>query len=86
MNTLEKHTTKKIILRNNFVQHTLYEVIRFADTILNNITLYNNAITREDVIAAAQKIGVHDFIMSLPNNYDRNNFVQHTLYEVIRVT
>ncbi len=50
----------------------LQDVFLFADTILNNITLYNNAITREDVIAAAQKIGVHDFIMSLPNNYDYN--------------
>jgi ABC-type multidrug transport system fused ATPase/permease subunit len=39
---------------------------------LNNITLYSHSITKEDVITAAQKIGVHDFIMSLPNNYDYN--------------
>ena len=44
----------------------------FADTIYNNITLYNESITQEDVINAAKKIGVHDFIMSLPNGYDYN--------------
>ena len=50
----------------------LQDVFLFADTILNNITLNNSDITREEVIAAAQKIGVHDFIMSLPNGYDYN--------------
>ncbi len=50
----------------------LQDVFLFADTILNNITLNNSDITREEVIAAAQKIGVHDFIMGLPNGYDYN--------------
>ncbi|QHI36292.1 putative ABC transporter ATP-binding protein [Kordia antarctica] len=50
----------------------LQDVFMFADTILNNITLENPAITRETVIKAAKQIGVHDFIMSLPNNYDYN--------------
>jgi ABC-type multidrug transport system fused ATPase/permease subunit len=50
----------------------LQDVFLFADTILNNITLNNSDITREEVIEAAQKIGVHDFIMSLPNGYDYN--------------
>lgn len=48
----------------------LQDVFLFADTILNNITLYNPNITREFVINAAKQIGVHDFIMSLPNGYD----------------
>lgn len=48
----------------------LQDVFLFADTIYNNITLNNPAISREEVLAAAQKIGVHDFIMSLPDNYD----------------
>jgi ATP-binding cassette subfamily B multidrug efflux pump len=48
----------------------LQDVFLFADTIFNNITLNNPEITREDVLAAAQEIGVHDFIMSLPDNYD----------------
>jgi ABC-type multidrug transport system fused ATPase/permease subunit len=50
----------------------LQDVFLFADTILNNITLYNEEVTEEKVIAAAQKIGVHDFIMSLPNGYHYN--------------
>ena len=50
----------------------LQDVFLFADTILNNITLDNPNITREDVIEAAQKIGVHEFIMTLPNGYDYN--------------
>jgi ABC-type multidrug transport system fused ATPase/permease subunit len=48
----------------------LQDVFLFADTIYNNITLNNPAISREEVLVAAQKIGVHDFIMSLPDNYD----------------
>ncbi len=50
----------------------LQDVFLFADTILNNITLFNTEITKEEVISAAKKIGVHDFIMSLPENYDYN--------------
>lgn len=50
----------------------LQDVFLFADTILNNITLNNPNISRETVINAAKKIGVHNFIMSLPHNYDYN--------------
>lgn len=50
----------------------LQDVFLFADTILNNITLYNPSISREDVINAAKEIGVHEFIMSLPGGYDYN--------------
>ncbi|WP_339654163.1 ABC transporter ATP-binding protein [Flavobacterium frigidarium] len=48
----------------------LQDVFLFADTIYSNITLNNPEITREQVLAAAKDIGVHDFIMSLPDNYD----------------
>jgi ABC-type multidrug transport system fused ATPase/permease subunit len=50
----------------------LQDVFLFADTILNNITLNNPEITKEAVISAAKKIGVHEFIMSLPENYEYN--------------
>jgi len=50
----------------------LQDVFLFADTIYNNITLNNSNISREEVITASKKIGVHDFIMSLPNGYDYN--------------
>ncbi|MFV8443078.1 ABC transporter ATP-binding protein [Flavobacterium sp. LB2P44] len=48
----------------------LQDVFLFADTIFNNITLNSPEISREQVLAAAKKIGVHEFIMSLPDNYD----------------
>jgi subfamily B ATP-binding cassette protein MsbA len=44
----------------------------FADTILNNITLWDESITKAQVIDAAKRIGVHEFIMSLPGGYDYN--------------
>jgi ABC-type multidrug transport system fused ATPase/permease subunit len=50
----------------------LQDVFLFSDSIYNNITLHNQNITREEVIIAAKKIGVHDFIMSLPEGYDYN--------------
>ena len=50
----------------------LQDVFLFADTIFNNITLKNAAITREEVIEAAKAIGVHVFISSLPGGYDYN--------------
>ncbi|RZJ67588.1 MAG: ABC transporter ATP-binding protein [Flavobacterium sp.] len=50
----------------------LQDVFLFADTILNNITLQNPDISRDDVVNAAKQIGVHDFIMSLPHGYDYN--------------
>ena len=42
----------------------------FSDSILNNVTLFNQNISKEDVVLAAKEIGIHDFIISLPNNYD----------------
>ncbi|MBT8272997.1 MAG: ABC transporter ATP-binding protein/permease [Bacteroidia bacterium] len=50
----------------------LQDVFLFADTILNNITLNNPEITEAQVIDAAKQIGIHDFIMSLPNGYHYN--------------
>ena len=40
----------------------LQDVFLFADSLYNNITLYNPDISLDDVIEAAKKIGVHDFI------------------------
>ena len=50
----------------------LQDVFLFADTILNNITLKNPNISEADVQQAAKDIGIHDFIMSLPNGYQYN--------------
>lgn len=50
----------------------LQDVLLFADSILNNITLGNTNITEAEVIEAAKSIGVHDFFMQLPNGYHYN--------------
>lgn len=50
----------------------LQDVFLFADTILSNITLNNPDITEAQVMQAAKDIGIHDFIMSLPNGYHYN--------------
>lgn len=50
----------------------LQDVFLFADSLYNNITLFNPKITRAQVIQASKEIGVHDFIQSLPEGYDYN--------------
>jgi len=50
----------------------LQDVFLFSDSILNNITLNNKAISLEEVKEAAKKIGIHNFIMNLPNDYHYN--------------
>jgi ATP-binding cassette subfamily B multidrug efflux pump len=50
----------------------LQDVFLFSGSVLENITLRNPSISREKVIEAAKMIGMHDFIMDLPGNYDYN--------------
>lgn len=58
-------------LRSN-IGIVLQDVFLYSDTILNNITLNNSSITKEEVVAAAKSIGAHEFIMNMPGNYDYN--------------
>jgi len=50
----------------------LQDVFLFSDSIFNNIVLSNETISLEEVKKAAKEIGIHKFIMSLPNNYNYN--------------
>ena len=50
----------------------LQDVFLFSGSVMDNITLRNPAITKEQVVQAAKIIGVHDFIMRLPGGYDYN--------------
>ena len=50
----------------------LQDVFLFADTIYNNIALYNPDISIKQVEDAAKEIGVHEFISSLPGGYKYN--------------
>ena len=71
---IDNHNVKEYSLSSirKQIAVVLQDVFLFADTILNNITLNHPEISREQVVEAAKKIGVHDFIMSLPDNYDYN--------------
>ncbi|MFI5162822.1 MAG: ABC transporter ATP-binding protein [Sphingobacteriales bacterium] len=50
----------------------IQDVFLFTDTIANNISLNNPAITRRQIIAAAKDVGAHEFIERLPGGYDYN--------------
>ncbi|WP_394747018.1 ABC transporter ATP-binding protein [Spongiimicrobium salis] len=50
----------------------LQDVFLFADTIANNISLKDDAIALEEIKEAAKQIGVHEFISSLPEDYQYN--------------
>lgn len=50
----------------------IQDVFLFTDTIGNNISLNNEDITREEIIAAAKDVGAHEFIERLPGGYDYN--------------
>jgi ATP-binding cassette subfamily B multidrug efflux pump len=58
-------------LRSN-IAVVLQDVFLFSGSIYDNVTLRNSNIKKEEVIEAAKLIGVHDFIMRLPENYDYN--------------
>lgn len=42
----------------------------FHDSIANNIAIAKPGATREEIMAAAKKASIHDFIMTLPKGYD----------------
>jgi ATP-binding cassette subfamily B protein len=50
----------------------LQDVFLFSGSVMDNLTLRNNDISREEVIRASKLIGLHDFIMQLPGGYDYN--------------
>ena len=56
-------------LRKN-IAIVLQDVFLFSGTILNNITLGDPDISREEVIVASKAVGAHDFIQRLPGGYD----------------
>lgn len=48
----------------------LQDVFLYSGSVMENITLRNENITREEVIDAAKMIGAHAFIEKLPGGYD----------------
>jgi subfamily B ATP-binding cassette protein MsbA len=66
---IEQYTLESLRSR---IAVVLQDVFLFSDTIYNNIVLSNDVITLDEVKAAAKEIGIHDFIMTLPENYNYN--------------
>ena len=56
-------------LRSN-IASVSQDIFLFADSILNNVTLYNSKITLNDVKKAAHEIGIDEFIKKLPNGFE----------------
>ena len=60
---LEQHDLRR------HVGVVLQDVFLFAGTIESNLTLNNPAISHERVVEACKYVGVHDYIVSLPEGY-----------------
>jgi ATP-binding cassette, subfamily B, multidrug efflux pump len=54
------------------IGYVLQDVFLFSGSIFENVTLRNPEISREQVVHAAKLIGIHDFIIQLPGDYDYN--------------
>lgn len=60
-------TTKEL---RNHISYVTQETFLFSDTIENNIKVAKENATREEVIEAAKKASLHEFVCSLPDGYD----------------
>lgn len=71
---IDNHNIKEYTLSSlrSEIAVVLQDVFLFSDSIYNNIILGNESISLDEVKAAAKEIGIHQFIMSLPNNYFYN--------------
>lgn len=56
-------------LRRN-IATVLQDVFLFSDTVRNNISLNDPAISLDKIIDASKKVGAYDFISNLPSGYD----------------
>lgn len=54
----------------NSISYVMQDPLLIQETIFYNISLGNEKYKKEDVIKAAQKAHIHDFIMSLPLQYE----------------
>ncbi len=66
---INKVTAKSLRENIGIVQQDVY---LFDDTIANNILYGNLKATEEQMIEAAKKANIHDYIMSLPEGYQTN--------------
>ncbi|MDC7222225.1 MAG: ABC transporter ATP-binding protein [Spirochaetales bacterium] len=63
-----KDIKSDVLMKN--VSFVFQDVFMFNDSILENIRMGDESISREDVMKIAQKAQCHDFIMALKDGYD----------------
>lgn len=64
---VRKLPTKRLRDMESYVTQETY---LFHDSIANNIAIGKSGATREEIMEAAKKASIHDFIMTLPKGYD----------------
>jgi ATP-binding cassette subfamily B multidrug efflux pump len=71
---VDGHNIKKYSLHSlrNEIAVVLQDVFLFADTIKNNITLWDPDIKDEQIVEAAKHIGIDSFISKLPGQFQYN--------------
>lgn len=66
-NNIRKVNTKSL---RSHISYVTQETFLFHDTIANNLRVAKADATQEELVAAARKASVHDFIMTLPKGYE----------------
>ncbi len=70
--TVDEEDIKQIPTKHlrDIESYVTQETHLFHDSIANNIAIAKPEATREEIMEAAKKASIHDFIMTLPNGYD----------------
>ena len=70
--TVNEEEIKQIPTKHlrNLESYVTQETHLFHDSIANNIAIAKKDATREEIMEAAKKASIHDFIMALPKGYD----------------
>lgn len=70
--TVDEEDIKQIPTKHlrDMESYVTQETYLFHDSIANNIAIAKPKATREEIMEAAKKASIHDFIMTLPKGYD----------------
>lgn len=70
--TVDEEEIKQIPTKHlrNMESYVTQETHLFHDSIVNNIAIAKKNATREEIMEACRKASIHDFIMTLPKDYD----------------
>ncbi|NBI08018.1 ATP-binding cassette domain-containing protein [Senegalia massiliensis] len=69
---IDNKNIKDISMENlmESVAFVFQDIFMLNDTIYENIKMGNETVTKEEVVKAAKKAQIHDFIITLPNGYE----------------